>query len=66
MMPALVAALKEAGGAHIRIVLGGVIPPQDYAALKEAGVAEIFGPGTNILDAAEEVLKVIQSQRAPA
>ncbi len=64
LVPALIAALAAANGAHIRIALGGVIPPQDYAALKEAGVGAIFGPGTNILAAAAEILKLIQSQRA--
>jgi methylmalonyl-CoA mutase len=66
LIPALIAALNEAGGAHIRVALGGVIPPQDYAALRAAGVGAIFGPGTNILAAAAEILKLIQSQRAPA
>ena len=66
LVPALVAALQMEGGAHIRIALGGVIPPQDYAALKEAGVGAIFGPGTNILAAASEILKLIQTQRAAA
>jgi methylmalonyl-CoA mutase len=64
LVPALIAALQAQGGAHIRIALGGVIPPQDYAALKAAGVGAIFGPGTNILAAAAEILRLIQSQRA--
>ena len=50
----------------LRIALGGVIPPQDYAALKAAGIGAIFGPGTNILAAAAELLMLIQSQRAVA
>jgi methylmalonyl-CoA mutase len=66
LVPALIAALEAAGGAHIRVALGGVIPPQDYAALKEAGVGAIFGPGTNILAAASAILKLIQTQRAVA
>ena len=66
LVPELIAALAREGGAHIRIALGGVIPPQDHAALKEAGVGAIFGPGTNILAAAAEILKLIQSQRAVA
>jgi methylmalonyl-CoA mutase len=66
LVPALIAALQAQGGAHIRVALGGVIPPQDYAALKAAGVGAIFGPGTNILEAAREILKLIQSQRAVA
>ena len=66
LVPALIAALKAANGAHIRVALGGVIPPQDYEALRAAGVGAIFGPGTNILAAAAEILKLIQSQRAVA
>ena len=66
LVPALIQALQAQGGAHIRVALGGVIPPQDYAALKAAGVGAIFGPGTNILAAAAEILKLIQSQRAVA
>jgi methylmalonyl-CoA mutase len=66
LVPALIQALQAQGGAHIRVALGGVIPPQDYAALRAAGVGAIFGPGTNILAAAAEILKLIQSQRAVA
>ncbi|HEV8013977.1 MAG TPA: methylmalonyl-CoA mutase [Stellaceae bacterium] len=66
LVPALIAALAAQGGAHIRVALGGVIPPQDYAPLKAAGVGAIFGPGTNILAAAAEILKLIQTQRAVA
>jgi len=66
LVPQLIAALEAQGGAHIRVALGGVIPPQDYKPLKEAGVGAIFGPGTNILAAAREILKLIQSQRAVA
>jgi methylmalonyl-CoA mutase len=66
LVPALIATLKAEGGAHIRVALGGVIPPQDYAALKAAGVGAIFGPGTNVLAAASEILKLIQTQRAAA
>ena len=39
--------------------MGGVIPPQDFPMLREAGVAAIFGPGTNIVDAATEVLDLL-------
>jgi len=57
LVPDLVAALKKANGDHIKVICGGVIPPQDYAFLKEAGAACIFGPGTKITDAARDVLK---------
>ena len=45
---------------EVTVVVGGVIPEQDYAFLKQAGVAEIFGPGTNVLDAALSVLNQIE------
>ncbi|WP_374213582.1 methylmalonyl-CoA mutase [Jannaschia sp. LMIT008] len=61
LAPKLIAALREAGAGEILVVCGGVIPAQDYAFLKEAGVAAIFGPGTNIPDAAREVLSLIRA-----
>ena len=59
LVPALVAALAALGRPDIRIVVGGVIPQQDYAALFAAGVTAIFGPGTPIPQAAEEILRVL-------
>ena len=59
LVPQLIAALAEAGGGDIKVVCGGVIPPQDYAALEQAGVAAIFGPGTNIPKAAAQVLDLL-------
>ena len=59
LVPQLVAALEAAGGGDIRVVCGGVIPPQDYEALEDAGVAAIFGPGTNIPQAAAQVLELL-------
>ncbi len=52
LVPDLKKALEELGRADIMIVVGGVIPPQDYEALYAAGAAEIFGPGTVISEAA--------------
>ncbi len=52
LVPALRAALAALGRPDILVVVGGVIPPDDYPALREAGAAEIFGPGTVIADAA--------------
>jgi len=48
------------------VVVGGVIPPQDYDALTAAGVSAIFGPGTNIPDAARQVLALVRERRRPA
>ncbi|RLL69685.1 methylmalonyl-CoA mutase [Streptomyces sp. Z26] len=56
LVPALREELAEAGRADIRIVVGGVIPPQDVDALYAAGAAAVFPPGTVIPDAAYELL----------
>ncbi len=56
LVPALREALQEQGRGDIMIVVGGVIPPQDYSALYEAGAKAIFGPGTSIADAAIDLL----------
>jgi methylmalonyl-CoA mutase len=61
LVPALSAELKKQGASDILIVVGGVIPSQDYDALRAAGAAAIFGPGTNIPVAASEVLKLIRA-----
>lgn len=59
LVPELVQALKERESEHIKVICGGVIPPQDYDDLYAAGAACIFGPGTRITDAAEKVLQSI-------
>jgi methylmalonyl-CoA mutase len=56
LVPALRAALAELGRPDILVVVGGVIPPDDYPALRDAGAAEIFGPGTVIAEAAVALL----------
>ncbi|MBB4080356.1 methylmalonyl-CoA mutase [Lewinella aquimaris] len=61
LVPEVIAALAEQDAADIRVVVGGVIPPADYAFLREAGVVGIFGPGTNIAAAAEELLDMMLS-----
>ena len=65
LIPELIDALKEAGRADIKVVAGGVIPPQDYAMLRKAGVQAIFGPGTNLADAADEVLRLLGHNKPP-
>jgi methylmalonyl-CoA mutase len=57
LVPELKAALKKEGRDDIMIVVGGVVPPQDYPALKEAGAEAIFPPGTVIAEAAEDLLR---------
>ncbi|KAB2861831.1 MAG: methylmalonyl-CoA mutase, partial [Bauldia sp.] len=59
LVPQLIAELGSQGGGDILVVCGGVIPPQDHQFLRDAGVAAIFGPGTNIPAAAGEVLKLL-------
>jgi len=66
LVPALVEALRAEGAGDILVVCGGVIPPQDYELLQEKGVAAIYGPGTNIPQAAHEILKLVQRARAAA
>jgi methylmalonyl-CoA mutase len=56
LVPELCRALAALGRADIRVVAGGVIPEQDHAALRAAGVIAIFGPGTVIPEAAERLL----------
>ncbi|MEZ5529890.1 MAG: methylmalonyl-CoA mutase [Porticoccaceae bacterium] len=62
LVPQLIAALKKEGAEDIKVVCGGVIPPQDYQALYDAGVAAVYGPGTNIPKAAAEVLGLLSHQ----
>lgn len=59
LLPQLIEALKDKGGGDIVVICGGVIPRQDYQFLLDAGVSAVFGPGTNVLDAAQVVLDLI-------
>jgi methylmalonyl-CoA mutase len=65
LVPALRAALAELGRPDILVVVGGVIPPDDYAALRDAGAAEIFGPGTVIAEAAVSLIDRLEGAVAP-
>jgi methylmalonyl-CoA mutase len=56
LVPDLKAELEKQGGGDIMIVVGGVIPPSDYDALHAAGATAIFGPGTNIPEAAADLI----------
>jgi methylmalonyl-CoA mutase len=60
LVPQLVKELEAAGAGDIVVVVGGVIPPQDYDFLFEHGVAAVFGPGSNIPAAAKRVLDLIK------
>ena len=62
LVPELKAALKKQGRDDIMIVVGGVMPPQDYDALIEAGAEAIFPPGTVIAEAAEELIRKLNAR----
>ena len=63
LAPKLVQALKDAGAGEILVICGGVIPQQDYQFLYDHGVKAIFGPGTNIPEAARDILRLIREGR---
>jgi methylmalonyl-CoA mutase len=63
LAPQLVEALKAADAEDIIVICGGVIPQQDYQYLYDNGVKAIFGPGTNIPKAAQDILEIIQDTR---
>ncbi|MEM1300854.1 MAG: methylmalonyl-CoA mutase family protein, partial [Pseudomonadota bacterium] len=65
LAPELVKALAAQGAEDIIVICGGVIPQQDYEFLYGAGVKAIFGPGTNIPDAAANILNLINQARTP-
>ena len=64
LAPKLVQALKDADAEDIIVICGGVIPQQDYQFLYDAGVKAIFGPGTNIPRAAQDILGLIREARS--
>ena len=66
LVPQLINELRARGAENVIVVCGGVIPPQDHAMLKAAGVAAIYGPGTNIPVAAKDVLGRIHRRRKAA
>ncbi|NPC71868.1 methylmalonyl-CoA mutase [Corallococcus sp. AB004] len=66
LVPQLKHALKALGREDIMVVVGGVIPPQDYDALRAAGAAAIFGPGTVISKAAIELLDKLAAEQEAA
>jgi methylmalonyl-CoA mutase len=60
LVPQLMTELAAAGADDVLVVVGGVVPPQDHDLLKGAGVSAVFGPGTNIPEAAERVLDLLR------
>jgi methylmalonyl-CoA mutase len=65
LIPELIGHLRDAGRADIKVIAGGVIPAQDYDFLRDAGVQAIFGPGTNLIKAAEDVLRLLGHNMPP-
>jgi methylmalonyl-CoA mutase len=65
LIPELIGHLRDAGRTDIRVIAGGVIPAQDYQMLRDAGVQAIFGPGTNLVQAAEDVLRLLGHNMPP-
>jgi methylmalonyl-CoA mutase len=63
LVPQVIAGLEKEGAGDIVVICGGVIPPQDVDALLNGGVSAVFAPGTNILEAAAEVLDIIEKRR---
>ena len=63
LAPKLIEALRARDAGDIIVICGGVIPQQDYEFLQKAGVKAIFGPGTNIPDAARDILDLIRAAR---
>ncbi len=59
LVPEVIEELKRLGRQDILVVVGGVIPPQDFAALRQAGAAGVFGPGTRIPLSAQEILQTL-------
>jgi methylmalonyl-CoA mutase len=62
LAPQLIQALKAKGAEHVVVVVGGVIPRQDYDYLLQSGVAAVFGPGTNVLDAANAIISLLEGK----
>ena len=66
LIPELIGLLKEAGRADIKVVAGGVIPQKDYDFLRDAGVQGIYGPGSNVVECAADVLRLLGHNMPPA
>ena len=66
LIPELIKGLKAANRGDIKVIAGGVIPPQDYDFLRDAGVQGIYGPGSNIVECAADVLRLLGHNMPPA
>ncbi|MBX7531926.1 methylmalonyl-CoA mutase [Qipengyuania sp. 1XM1-15A] len=66
LIPELITLLKEAGRSDIKVIAGGVIPQKDYDFLRDAGVQGIYGPGSNVVECAADVLRLLGHNMPPA
>ncbi|UZW56309.1 methylmalonyl-CoA mutase [Sphingobium sp. JS3065] len=66
LIPDLIRQLREKGRNDIKVIAGGVIPPQDYDYLRDAGVQGIYGPGSNVVECAADVLRLLGHNMPPA
>ncbi|WP_425490602.1 methylmalonyl-CoA mutase [Novosphingobium fluoreni] len=66
LIPELIQRLREQGRNDIKVIAGGVIPPQDYEYLRNAGVQGIYGPGSNVVECAADVLRLLGHNMPPA
>ena len=65
LVPQLIGLLRDAGRPDIKVIAGGVIPPQDYDFLREAGVQGIYGPGSNVVECAADMLRLLGHNMPP-
>ena len=65
LIPELIQRLREKGRSDIKVIAGGVIPPQDYDFLRDAGVQGIYGPGSNVVECAADVLRLLGHNMPP-
>jgi len=65
LVPELIRLLRDAGRPDIKVIAGGVIPPQDYDFLREAGVQGIYGPGSNVVECAADMLRLLGHNMPP-
>jgi methylmalonyl-CoA mutase len=65
LIPELIRLLREQGRSDVKVIAGGVIPPQDYEFLRDAGVQGIYGPGSNIVECAADVLRLLGHNMPP-
>ena len=66
LIPELICLLKDAGRSDIKVIAGGVIPQKDYDFLRDAGVQGIYGPGSNVVECAADVLRLLGHNMPPA